>query len=275
MYRCESWTIRKSEHRRIDAFELWCWIRLWKVPLDSKEIKPVNPKGNQPWILIGRTDAEAPILWPPDAKRRHIGKDPDAGKDWGQMEKGVAENEKVGSHHWLSGHKFVQSLGESEGQGRLPLCIPWGRKELDRLNDRKTTMVLAREMLSNLALILGNGSRSLKDPNASISTSSPHLEWLQNLPRGHLDLQQMVACTHAASVTICRAVTFGGKLWIDQFTRERSALWYLSAMLEVSSSFLNFPLCLGNRTLRREGDRKWPLVFGIKTCPSTGKRWRC
>ena len=82
MYRCESWTIKKAESRRIDVFELWCWRRL-ESPLDSKEIKPIHPKGNQSWVFIGRTDAEAeaPMLWPPCAKSRLIGKDPGAGKD--------------------------------------------------------------------------------------------------------------------------------------------------------------------------------------------------
>ena len=75
-------------------------------PLDSKEIKPVNPKGNQPWIFIGGTDAEIPILWSPEAQSQLIGKDPDAGKDWGQKEKGVAEDEMVRWYHWLSGHEF-------------------------------------------------------------------------------------------------------------------------------------------------------------------------
>ena len=81
MYGCESWTITKAEHWRIDAFELWCWRRLLRVPWTA-EIQPVNPKGNQSWIFIGRTDAEAetPILWPPDANNWLIGKDPDAGK---------------------------------------------------------------------------------------------------------------------------------------------------------------------------------------------------
>ena len=83
MYGCESWTIKKAEHQRIDSFELWCWWRLLRVPLDCKEIKLVNPKGNQSWIFIRRTDAEAetPILWPSDAKNWFIGKVPDAGKD--------------------------------------------------------------------------------------------------------------------------------------------------------------------------------------------------
>ena len=85
MYVCDSWTIKKAEGWRIDAFELWCWRTLLKS-LGSTEIKPVNPRGNQPWIFIGRTnaEAEAPIVWLPDAKSQLTGKDPDAGKDWGQ-----------------------------------------------------------------------------------------------------------------------------------------------------------------------------------------------
>ena len=84
--------------------------------LDFKEIKPANPKGNQPWIFIGRTyaEAEAPILWPPDAKSQFTRKDPDAGKDWGQEEKGVTEDEMVGWHHWLNGHEIEQTVGDSE-----------------------------------------------------------------------------------------------------------------------------------------------------------------
>ena len=98
--RCENWTIKKVERRRIDTFKLWCWS-----PLDSKEIKPVNPKGNQPWIFIGRADpeAEAPVLWPLEVKSQLIGKDPDAGRDWGQEEKEATEDEMAGWHHWLDG----------------------------------------------------------------------------------------------------------------------------------------------------------------------------
>ena len=84
-------------------------------PLNCKEIKPVNPKENQPWMFIGRVDAEAPILWPPDGKSWLIGKDPGAGKDWGQEEKGVIEDEMVGWHHWHNGHDFEQILRDSEG----------------------------------------------------------------------------------------------------------------------------------------------------------------
>ena len=128
MYGCESWTIKKAEHWRIDAFELCCWRRL----LDSKEIQPVHPKGNQSWILIVRTDAEAetPILWPPD-ENWLIGKDPDARKDWRWEEKGMTEDEMVGWHHWLNGHEFEQAPGVGDGQDSLMCCPPWGCKELD------------------------------------------------------------------------------------------------------------------------------------------------
>ena len=107
MYGCESLTIKKAEHQRIEAFELWCWRRLLWVPLDCKEIQPVCPKGSQPWIFIERTDAEAetPILWPTEAKNWLIWKDLDAGKDWRQ-EKGTTEDKMVGWHHWLNGHEF-------------------------------------------------------------------------------------------------------------------------------------------------------------------------
>ena len=128
------------------ALENWCfWIPVLEKALESlwdcKEIKAVNLKGNQPWIFIGRTDAEAetPILCPPYAKSRVIRKDHDAGKDWRQVDTGMTEDEMVGWHHWL-GHVFEQALGESEGQRSLACCSPWGCKESDtteQLNNRK------------------------------------------------------------------------------------------------------------------------------------------
>ena len=101
--------------------------------LDCKDIKPVNLKGNQPWIFTGRTDAEAeaPILRPLDAKSQLIGKDPDAGKDWRQEEKGMRKDEMVGWHHQLNGHEFEQTPGDGEGQRNLAFCRPWGCKESD------------------------------------------------------------------------------------------------------------------------------------------------
>ena len=106
MYGCESWTIKKDECWRIDAFELWCWRRLLRSLLDCKEIQPVYPKEDESWVFIGRTDTETetPILWPLDVKSWLIWKDPDAGKDWRQEEKGMTEDKMVGWHHRLSGH---------------------------------------------------------------------------------------------------------------------------------------------------------------------------
>ena len=99
-------------------------------PLDCKEIRPVHPKGDQPWVFIGRTDAEAetPTLWPPDAKNWLIGKEPDAGKVWRQEEKGMTEDEMVGWHHWLNGYEFEQAQGVGDRQGGLVCCSSWGRR---------------------------------------------------------------------------------------------------------------------------------------------------
>ena len=108
-------------------------------PLDCKEIQPVHPKEDQSWVFIGRNDAKAetPILWPPHAKSWLIGKDPDAGRDWGQEEKGTTEDEMAGWHHWLNGREFEWTLEVGDGQGGLACCNSWGRKESDtteRLN---------------------------------------------------------------------------------------------------------------------------------------------
>ena len=109
MYGCDSWTVKKAECQRIDAFELWCWRRLLRVsPLDCKEIQPVHSQGDQPWDFFGRNDAKAetPVLWPPHAKSWLIGKDSDAGRDWGQEEEGTTEDEMAGWHHQLNGCEF-------------------------------------------------------------------------------------------------------------------------------------------------------------------------
>ena len=115
----------------------WCFrtVVLEKTlesPLDSKEIKPVNPKGNQLWIFIGKNnaEAEAPILWPPDAKSWLIARNSDAGKDWGQEDKGMTEDEMVGWHHPFNRYESEQTLRDSEGKGSLVCCSPWSCKEL-------------------------------------------------------------------------------------------------------------------------------------------------
>ena len=118
------------------ALKNWCF---WNVVLENtlesslncKVIQPVHPKGDQSWIFIGRTDAEAPVLWPRDAKSWLIGKDPDAGKNWRQEEKGMTEDKMFGWLHWLSGHKFKKVIGDGEEQGSLACYSPWGHKELD------------------------------------------------------------------------------------------------------------------------------------------------
>ena len=125
----------------------WCFwtVMLEKTlesPLDCKKIKPVNPKVNQFWIFIGRTETEAPVLWLPDAKSRLIGKDPDSGKDWRQEEKGTTENEMVGWHHWLNGHEFEQTAGDSEEQGSLACCSPWVSKSQTQLSNWTITTKL-------------------------------------------------------------------------------------------------------------------------------------
>ena len=136
-YRCESWTIYKESW----AQKKWCF---WTVvlektlesPLDCKEIKSVNPKGNQPWIFIERNDAEAPKLWPPDVKGCWlIGKDPDAGKDWRREEKGMPEDEVVEWHHQLDGHEFEQAPGVDDGQGGLVCSVHGVAKSRTWLSD--------------------------------------------------------------------------------------------------------------------------------------------
>ena len=129
--------------RELDCEESWVLKNWWfwtvvlektlESPLDCKEIQPVHPKGHQPWVFIGRTDAEAetPVLWPPHVKSWLIGKDSDAGRDWGQEEKGMTEDEMVGWHHWLDGHEFEHAPGVGDGQGNLACCGSWGHKESD------------------------------------------------------------------------------------------------------------------------------------------------
>ena len=128
------------DHNEGWAPKNWCFrIVVLEKTLESslacKKIKPINPKGNQPWIFLGRSDveAEAPILWPPDMKSQLIGKDSDAGKDWGQKEKEMTEDEMVGWHHPLNEHEFEQTPGQSGGEGSLVCCSPWGHKESDNL----------------------------------------------------------------------------------------------------------------------------------------------
>ena len=144
MYGCESWTVKKVEHWRTDDFELWCW-RTLESPLSCK-IQAVHSEGDQSWVFIGRTDAKAeiPIRWPPHVKNWLIGKDSDAGRDWGQEEEGTTEDEMAGWHHWLNGHESEWTPGVGDGQGGLACCDSWRHKELDmteRLNWTEQTEI--------------------------------------------------------------------------------------------------------------------------------------
>ena len=136
MYGCESWTIKKAEPQRIDAFELWCWRRLLRVPWTAKRsyqsiLKEINPDYSLEGLMLKLKFQYFGHLM----RRTLIGKDPDAGKDWGQEEKGMTEDEMVGWHHWLNEHEFEQAPGVGDGQGDLECCSPWGLKELDWANE--------------------------------------------------------------------------------------------------------------------------------------------
>ena len=136
----------RLDHKEIWAPKNWCF---WTVvlektlqsPSDHKGIQPVNPKGNQSWIFTGRTkcEAETAILWPPNVKSWLIWKDPDAGKDWVQEEKGTTEDEMAGWHHWLDGREFAWTPGVGDGQGGLACCRSWGCEESDMTEGLKWT----------------------------------------------------------------------------------------------------------------------------------------
>ena len=168
MYVCESWNIKKAEHWTIDAFE-------------CKEIKQVNPKGNQSWIFTGQTDAEAegPILWPPDAKTCRIRKDPDAGKDWGQEEKGASEDEMIGWHHKLDGHEFKQDPGAGEGQGSWACCNSRDLKKSDTtgwLNNKNISRKIQFASLSYRGSFPGSSTGKESACNVGDPSSIPGSE---------------------------------------------------------------------------------------------------
>ena len=140
MYRCESWTLKKVEHWRIDAFKLWCWRRLLRVPWTTSRSNQLIQNGINPEYSLEGLTLKLKLQYFGclfDAKSRLIGKDPDAGKDWRQK-KGATEDGIVGWHHRLNGHEFEQTVGDSEGQDSLACCSSWGCKDLDtteRLNN--------------------------------------------------------------------------------------------------------------------------------------------
>ena len=193
--------------------------------LNCQEIKPVNSKGNQSWIFIGRTDNEALILWPPDAKNWLIGKDLDAGKDWRQEKKGT-EDEVVGWHHWLDGHEFEQALAVGDGQGSLACCSPWDHKESDivewwwmELNPRAKTQLhttvhrhkpLPPEACTSHYTSLihqGQTPEARNDPmtcRTDSTNTGQKLLWDLLVPVPWVTREEYTAKTHRTSPTKCR-----------------------------------------------------------------------
>jgi len=132
MYGCESWTVKRAELHRIDAFELWCWRRLLRAPWTARRcnqsiLKEISPGCSLEGMML---KLETPVLWPPHAKRWLIGKDSDDGRDWGQEEKGTTEDEMAGWHHWLNGHEFEWTPGVGDGQGGLACCVFMGSQRV-------------------------------------------------------------------------------------------------------------------------------------------------
>ena len=169
------WELDHEEGWALKKWRFWTVVleKTFESSLDCKEIKPVHPKGSQPWIFIGRTDAEAaaPILWPPDTKSQLIRKDLDAGKDRREEEKGTTEDEMVGWHHWLNGPEFEQTPGDGEGQGSLVCCSLRGCKKLD------TTEQLNRTKLMSKSIIRLFSSRSFTVSDLTFRTLS-HFEFI-------------------------------------------------------------------------------------------------
>ena len=143
LYGCESWTVKKAERQRIDAFELWCWGRLLRVPWTARRSNQSILKEISPGCSL---EAETPILWPPNMKSWLIGKDPDAGRDWGQEEKGTTEDKMAWWHHRLNGRESEWTPGVGDGQGGLVCCNSWGHKE-SYTNERLNWTVLSSVIL--------------------------------------------------------------------------------------------------------------------------------
>ena len=167
IYGYESGAITKAECRSIDAFELWCWRRLLRVPWTTRKsnqsnLKEISPEYSLEGLML---KLKLLIFWPPDAKRWLTGKDPDAGKDWRQEEKGTTEDGMVGWYHRLNGHEFEQTPGGSEGQGSLACCSPWGCKESDMTEHLNSNNIVprisCRQTCCLIGFRLGTGSKIL------------------------------------------------------------------------------------------------------------------
>ena len=192
----------------------WCfWTVVLKTlerPLDCKEIQPVNPKGNQSWIFTGRTDTEAetPMHWPPGGKTWLIGKDPDAGKDWKQEEKGTREDEMVGWHHRLNKREFEQALGVGDGQGSLACCSPWGHKESDMTEQLNWTKLKDKvNVLKSMSFL----------PQKKTQTCNLSSFYFKNNSSKHVSLFP-TRTNHQLPFLMSQIFRWGGQSWWEELT---------------------------------------------------------
>ena len=158
MYGCESWTVKKAEHRKMDVFEKWYWRRLLRVPWTARRsnqsiLKEISPGCSLEGLTLKLK--LPPILWPPHVKSWLIGEDLDAGRDCGQEEKGMTEDETAGWHHWLDGHEFEWTPGVGGRQGGLACCNSWGRKELDMTEWLNWTELIPKYFILFVAMVNG------------------------------------------------------------------------------------------------------------------------
>ena len=192
----------------------WCfWTVVLKTlerPLDCKEIQPVNPKGNQSWIFTGRTDTEAetPMHWPPGGKTWLIWKDPDAGKDWKQEEKGTREDEMVGWHHRLNKREFEQALGVGDGQGSLACCSPWGHKESDMTEQLNWTKLKDKvNVLKSMSFL----------PQKKTQTCNLSSFYFKNNSSKHVSLFP-TRTNHQLPFLMSQIFRWGGQSWWEELT---------------------------------------------------------
>ena len=220
------------------ALKNWCfWTavleKTLESPLDCKEIQPVHPKGDQSWVFIGRTDVEAEtqILWPPNAKSWLIGKDPDAGKDWGQEEKGMTEDEMVGWHHWLDGHGFGWTPGVGDGQGGLACCNSWGHKESDSTERQNWTELRLQQYVNWVLPDVQSGLKKAEEPENKLPKSAGSLKRQESSRRTSI----------SASLTTLKSLT----VWITTNCGTFFKRWeYLTTLLLLLSRFSHVRLCV-------------------------------
>ena len=199
MYGCESWTIKKGWMPKKWCFWAVLLEKTLESPLDYKEMKPVNPKGNQSWIFTERTDAEAPILWPPDVKSQLIRKNPDAGEDWGRRRRGRQRTRWLW-HHRLKGQEFEQNLGDGEGQGSLACSSPWNCKELiriEQLNNNKPLLNIHSNGIKYICFAVWSYHYPSTELFSSCKTKTLYL--LNNSHLKFFDFLFLLICQHHTS----------------------------------------------------------------------------